>query len=260
MLKWWCVLERSSELSRSADERWGVVSRILCCGLGLLFLSACASTKAQVTEQDISGPQPRPDRILVFDFAYSPSQVRLDRGISAEILEAAKREPRTAQELAVGKKVAEAVAENLVAEIQKMGLPAQRASGQPTPQGHTVSIEGQFLSIDEGNRTERVVIGLGAGRTKVDTAVQVFQDSLYGELVLEKLDVAAKSGRKPGAAETMGVGAAMGHLVISAAATAASTAAGEGFGSNVDADGKRTAKAVAKELRKLFVREGWTTP
>jgi len=231
------------------------------CALGLLLLGlACASTKSHVTEQDISGPQPKPDRILVFNFAYSPSQVRLDRGISAEIMEAAKGEPRTAQELEVGRKVSDAIAEHLVVEIRKMGLPAQRASGQPTPHGHTVSIEGQLLSIDEGNRTERVVIGLGLGRTKVDTAVQMYQDSLYGELVLEKLDVAAKSGRKPGAAETMGIGAAMGHLVVSAAATAASTAAGESFGANVDADGERTAKAVAKELRKLFVQEGWTTP
>ncbi len=224
---------------------------------GTLLALACASTKLQTTEQDISGPQPRPDRILVFDFAYAPSQVRLDRGISAEIMEAAKGEPRTAQELAAGRKVAEAVAENLVAEIQKMGLPAQRASGQPSPKGHTVSIEGQFLSIDEGNRTERILIGLGEGRTTVDTAVQVYRDSLYGELVLEKLEVAAKSGRKPGAAETMGIGAAMGHLIVSAAATGASAAAGESFGTSVDADGKRTAKAVAKELRALFVQEGW---
>jgi hypothetical protein len=246
-------IRRSSSASRPRNSP----NRGPAVACATLLVLACASTKPHVTEQDISGPQPKPDRILVFDFAYSPEQVRLDRGLSAEIVEAAKREPRTAQERAVGQKVADAVAKSLVAEIRKMGLPAERASGQPTPEGHTVSVEGQFLSIDEGNRTERIVIGLGAGRTTVDTAVQVYQDSLYGELVLEKLDVAAKSGRKPGAAETMGVGAAMGHLVVSSAVTAASAVEGESFGSNVDADAERTGKSIAKELRKLFAREGW---
>lgn len=34
-------------------------------------------------------------------------------------------------------------------------------------------VKGQLLSTDEGNRTERVVIGLGAGRTSVQANVQV---------------------------------------------------------------------------------------
>ena len=34
---------------------------------------------------EYSGKLPRPDRILVYDFAVSPDEVKLDTGLSAEI-------------------------------------------------------------------------------------------------------------------------------------------------------------------------------
>ncbi len=59
------------------------------------------------------------------------------------------------------------VPEKLLAEIIALGLPAERATQQALAGGETLLIKGQFVSINEGNRTERVVIGLGAGRTDV---------------------------------------------------------------------------------------------
>ena len=38
-----------------------------------------------------------------------------------------------------------------------------------------MSIEGQFLTIDEGNQTRRLVIGFGAGASHVRIAVQVLE-------------------------------------------------------------------------------------
>jgi hypothetical protein len=54
-----------------------------------------------------------------------------------------------------------------------MGVPAERAAGTPPNYGNIIEIVGQFLSIDEGNWAERVVIGLGAGRMNVKALVQV---------------------------------------------------------------------------------------
>jgi hypothetical protein len=50
---------------------------------------------------------------------------------------------------------------------------------------------------------------------------------------------------RAGAAETMGVGAAAGHVAVSAAVTAAGTVAAEAFGDNVEADAERRAPSAA---------------
>ena len=140
-----------------------------------------------------------------------------------------------------------------------MGLPAERAFGQSQPIGNSYALEGQFLSIDEGNRTERVVIGLGLGRTNVKTLVQFYRDSDAGQRLIEELDVAAKSGRKPGMAETMGVGGLTGNLAVSAAVSGAAALGSETFSDTVEADAARTAKSVAKRLRTFFAEQGWVS-
>ena len=110
---------------------------------------------------------------------------------------------------------------------------------------------------DEGNRVERVTIGLGAGRSGVRTAVQVAEVFPEGRRMVDQFEIDAKSGLEPGAAETMGLGAAAGNLTVSADVTAAGTVASEAFGANVEDDAERTASKIATALRTLFVRQGW---
>ena len=97
------------------------MTRFILAALGALAIG-CASVQV-VSEYD-GGPLPRPDRVLVYDFAYSPGQVRLDRGVSAQVAQAMKGEPRTGQELGTGRQVSEVIAEHLVKSIRDMGLPA----------------------------------------------------------------------------------------------------------------------------------------
>ena len=141
-----------------------------------------------------------------------------------------------------------------------MGLPAQRVVGAPANWANALLIEGQFLSIDEGNRTERVVIGLGAGRSEVQTHVQVYEAQRHAAGAPRGVLTDAKSGYKPGAAETMGMGAAAGTLAVSAAVTVAGTVASEALGVNVEADARRTASEVAEKLQAYFTRQGWIQP
>lgn len=215
--------------------------------------SGCASTDVRTVETDISGPLPRPDRVLVYDFAVSPEEVRLDRGISAQAAQATKGTPRTEQEIATGREVASALSKHLVKEIRKLGLDAERAAGRRQQENNDLAIGGHFLSIDEGNRTERVVIGLGAGRTEVRAEALVYQNGL----LVEQLETDAKSGAKPGMAETMGAGAAADNLAASAVVSAGMAGASETFSANVEADAARTASKLAEQLEEFFVRKGW---
>jgi len=227
-----------------------------------LLAAACGPASVQSTSQ-VSGHFPRPNAILVYDFAVTPDEVQLDEGISAQVKQEFQQyqgTPRTAQEIKIGHAVANAVAAELVTAIQGYGLPAERALGWPSAQGNTLMIKGQFTSIDEGNRTERVLIGFGTGRTSVRANVQVFELTREGTRKVESLQADAKSGYKPGMAMMMGVGAVAGNLVASTAVSGAVSAGSEVSWSTVDADGKRLAKNVAKNLGQLFVNQGWIPP
>jgi len=228
--------------------------------LALMAGLGCASTDLAMTSQ-YGGALPRPERILIFPFATSPEEVQLDwsptvvgtwklAGVSAD-----------AEKQQVAHSVAQALAQHLVTKVRALGLPAELATGPvPAASGSTLAISGQLLSIDEGSRAERVVIGLGAGRSEVRTSVQVAELFPEGRRLVDQFEIDAKSGRKPGAAETMGAGAAAGHLAVSAAVTAAGSVAAEAFGDDVEADAERTAAKIAAALQSLFERQGWIAP
>ena len=221
--------------------------------LGAFLLTGC--TTVQV-ESKYAGPvRPAPEQFLVYDLASTAEEVKLDTGLSALAIEAMKSSSRTEQEIETGHRVAAEVSKKLVKELQDMGLPAARAEGETSLRPNTVVISGHFISIDEGNRTERVVIGLGLGRTDVRADIQLRQN---GQM-LETLEADAKSGRGPGMAETLGVGGLTGHLVTSAIVSTAVQVGSESFGSNVEADGSRMAKKIAKTIKPFLVSQGWVT-
>jgi hypothetical protein len=225
-------------------------------GLMAAFVVACAPTQIK-TVSEYSGKLSRPDRILVYDFATSPDDVDVTKGIIPELENLIKKEPRTKEEKAVGRAVANALSKELVKEIQNLGLPAERAAGKPPVAGNILEIDGQFLSIDEGNRTERVIIGFGLGRTDVKTNVQVYDATATDRRIVEKFITTAKSGRKPGMAVFVGAGALAGHAAVSTLVSGGVSAASEKFSANVEADAKRTANDIAKKLGQFFVEQEW---
>jgi hypothetical protein len=222
----------------------------------LLALSGCAPTQINTISQ-YSGPVPKPNNVLVYNFAVSPDEVQLDQGISARIEELVKKTPRNKEEKAVGHVVAEALATHMVKELNAIGVPAMRAYGRPSTKGNAIEIEGQFLSVDQGNRTERVVIGLGAGRSDVKTLTQVYDARFGSRMLVDEFDTDAKSGYKPGMAEMMAVGVLTHHLLVSTLASGALAAGSEAFTAGVDADARRTAQEIVKQLGQFFVGQGW---
>jgi len=233
-------------------------------GSMLLVMVACGPASVQ----RVSGPSgalPRPDRILVYDFAVTPDEVRLDSGLSTQLgqLFGGGQDPgtsRTAEEIKIGHAVANGVANALVKELNQYGLPAERALGAPSAGGRLLMVKGQFVSIDEGNRTERVLIGLGAGRTGVQASVQVYEITPEGMRNVESLQADAKSSYKPGMALMMGAGGLAGNLLTSAVVSGITSAASEATWDTVNSDGSRLAKNVAKNLGQFFVIQGWISP
>jgi hypothetical protein len=202
---------------------------------------------------------PRPQEVLIYNFAVSPDEVELDSGLGAKLEEAIKKTPRTDEEKAIGHQVADALANKLVEQIRALGLLAHRATGDVPKTGNLFAIKGQFVSIDEGNRTERAIIGLGLGRTDVATTVQCYDFTNGVKNLAISFETDAKSGRKPGLAESMGVGAITGHLVVASAVGVGGDVASEKLSANVEADAERTANKIAAQLKDYFAGQGWIT-
>ncbi len=228
--------------------------------LTLTLLAACAPTNVQQTSASTAS-EPRPDHILVYDFAVSPDEVKLDEGLSAEIKQryehAENTSARTPQELKVGHTVAYVVADELVKKIQSYGLWAERAMGNPSRRGNTLIIKGQFLTIDEGNRLERVAIGFAAGRTDVQADVQVFELTAAGQTEVESMKASGESASKPGMAEMMGVGLLTHHLLTSTLVSGTVAGVSEAKFDTVEDDGRRLADKIAADLGQYFVSQGW---
>jgi len=226
-------------------------------GMIIFTLAGCAPTQVTVLSETPT-KLPRPDRILVYDFAVSPDEVKLDRGISDQIEAYINKTPRTAEEKAVGHGLAASVAKYLVQNIQTLGFFAEKVAGTPPKTGNILEIDGQFISVDEGNETERVIIGIGAGRSDVKTYVQTFDARGGKRTLIAKFQVDAKSGDKPGMAELTVVGALGGHAAVSAVVSGVVGVATDKYMSGVDADGKRTAEEILKKaLGPFFVSQGW---
>jgi hypothetical protein len=177
---------------------------VACVALAALAL-ACASTKVDQTRR-ASASLPRPDRILVRNFAVTMQEISLDRGPGPTITRDAQGEIAGDEQVKLGRSAANALAEELVAKLCDAGLPAERSSGRVSLTPRTLVIAGKFPTLDEGNQTMRTLVGFGAGASHVTTRVRAWMD---GQLVAEA-ETRAESGKKPGAAVTLGAGAAAG--------------------------------------------------
>lgn len=175
-----------------------------------VLVVACAPTKVRpVSSSRGDESLPRPDRVLVYDFAVSPEQVSLNRGLFARLGRDVSSASATEAELQIGREVADGFSTELVKRIQRLGLPAERAAADQVAPPGTLAITGQFLSIDEGNRMRRTMIGFGAGQSEVKALAQVALQTAHGPLLAEEFETKAESARTPGIGPMVGPGAAV---------------------------------------------------
>ena len=222
-----------------------------------LVLGACAGADVEVTQKRQSDERlPYPQRILVYDFAVAPGEV--DQGLAAEkkLETAVANTPEDQEKLQTARAVADIVAGELVEAIRELGLPAERWSGPVPAMDNGYSLEGQFVTIDEGNRALRMIIGFGFGGSEVQTLVQAYHIRGTGKELLGEAKVTAESSKKPGIAGTLPVGAA-----ISGIRTAAAVSTGVGVVTEISQDvrdgAENTAEAIIDLLRPKFVEQGW---
>jgi hypothetical protein len=229
--------------------------RVASLALCLLAMAGCAKTT--VTEsQTYQGPRlGLPDRIIVYDFAATAEDLPAFAAMPGR--HATPSTPATPEQVAAGRKLGAQVAEELVAEIRGMTLPAVRAAAYPSPGEGDIVIVGYFESVDEGSAAKRVVLGFGSGAAELKTHVEGFLMTPQGLRKIGSGDVDAGGGKSPGVIVPLAVAVATDNPIGLLVGTAAHVA-GEATGrTTIEGSAKRTAKKIADQLRLAFQRQGW---
>jgi hypothetical protein len=211
-----------------------------------LTLLGCARTVVE-PHTAVAAHEPRPDKIIVFDFAVSADDVSPEDGIAIGV---AKK-----SDAQLGHAVAEALAERLVHDLREEGFVVERKPRGTAVGRHMLAIRGEFLTVDEGSQVKRLVIGFGSGESKVDTAIHVY-DGARKKLV--DFHTHSDSGKMPGAAATMGGGVAVGGAVTGTmVATNAASGSLKEYNSAVERMAAKTADQAARYLSEYFGSQGW---
>lgn len=225
-----------------------------------LLASGCAKTQVRETAEVAYTGLPRPDRVLIYNFAVSPADIQQNSSIFAKLGRGMENTSQTAEEIQIGHEVADALATELTVKIANMGLnPLRATSNMPISRG-SVMVTGQFININEGNRLRRNMIGFGAGQSSVDAQVKVLAPGRSGLEEIIGFDAHADSGNMPGAAVTGPAGAAAGAGTAAVLATNAAMSGVKSYKSSSAQQAKDMAEKIASELARYFAQQGWIDP
>lgn len=223
----------------------------------LLLIAGCAQTNVITTEEVAESGMRRPERVLIYNFAVSPQDVEENSSIFAKMARNFQDQDQTAEEMQLGREVADALAEELTRKIAALGLNPIRAD-RNTPLGHSsILITGRFVKIDEGNRLRRNIIGFGLGQSSIDSDVQVLTPSSSGLRELAAFTAHADSGKMPGAAVMGPAGAAAGAGTAAVVATNAVAGGIKSYRSAAAQQAKQLADKITERLSDYFARQGW---
>lgn len=197
---------------------------------------------------------PKPEKVLIQDFTPvgdivtdESAAARLHRHLS---LRHDSDEDSTPEVLT--QRVQASFSTTLIKELAKVNIQSERAfDGRSAPTAPVLVVEGEFIAINEGNKSKRVMMGFGRGASDIKTHVTVSSVIKGQKTVVLEFDVNSASGKKPGAVAAMGgaslaVGAAVGDI-------------GDKKGT-VQADASRMAEAVAKQIEQFMITQKWISP
>lgn len=221
----------------------------------LALLLGCASTKV-TQETPMTAPGlARPNKIWVYDFVASAADVPSDSSIATTV--GAPSERPTADQVRIGRQLGALIADDLVADIQAMGLPAVKGLPGTSPQVGDGIIRGYLVSVEGGGVVKRFVIGFGYGTSEMDTVVEGYIMTPQGLRKLGSGTLTSSGNKTPGAivpaAVTIATGNPVGLIVVGG-----TKILGEATGRNtLEGRARATADEIADQLRIRFQDRGW---
>src|SRR5271168_2104012 len=232
-------------------------SRLMLCLLAMFVGAGCASTN--VTQQTpMSNPGlARPNQIWVYNFVANSADMPTNSSIGGEV--GAPSTPPTPDQIEEGRQLGALIAQELVADINAMGLSAVQAGPGASPQVGDGVIRGYLVSVQGGGAVQRFVIGFGAGTSEMDTVVEGYAVTPQGWRKLGSGTLSSSGNKMPGmvapAAVAIATGNPTGLIVVGGMKVY-----GEASGRNtLEGRAKATADSIAEELRIRFKDRGWVS-
>jgi hypothetical protein len=205
-----------------------IAAIILPC-LALTLLSSCASVSVKGERSSAKQPAQKPAKIYVANFGTQQGTYKIagDAGKNPE---------------AFKKKTSETLTNYLVKGVNEHVAPAVRADSVGGLPKTGWLVAGEFVRVNTGSRILRAGVGLGAGGTKMETRVLVF-------------DLA--SGTEPFLTfETTGGSNAMPGLLTNPGTSAAISMTTQAMMGVTD-DCARTSRMITGELNNYLISRGW---
>jgi len=227
----------------------------------LLAVTIAGCAGAAVTQQSQTAPMTsaRPTQIVVYPFAVEPSDITLNQGFFQRTYRSVSGEDESAQQLQIARDTAENVCLEVVTALKEKGYNAIcQQRGVSVTDNNTLVVDGEFTDISEGNRLRRMVIGLGAGASTLDTTVWMYQRTDEGTQQVLQFATHADSGKMPGAGIMGPAGAAAGGAA--AATSLAVNIAAAGVKTHTSSTGflaDKTAAQIVDAMTQYFVQHGW---
>jgi hypothetical protein len=201
----------------------------------VLALVSCASISVQKTAEQ-STPQ-MPQKIYVADFDIANGSFKVDR--EGTELADFKRNLRDMMQTAS------------VTDLSKRLIPAVPTSkAQGFQPENAWLIRGEFTKVNQGSRLLRGAIGFGAGGTKMETNIYVYDLNQNSNTPFLTFSTTGGSNAEPGAV----TGGAT-DPVVAAIGVVASGAGGIAHG--LTEDTARTAREITAELSDYMYHSGW---
>ena len=224
----------------------------------LAVLGGCASTN--VTQQTpMTAPGlARPNQIWVYDFVAAPSDMPSNSSLAGQV--GAPSTPPTPEEIETARKYGATIAQQLVLDIQAMGMPAIQAGPGSSPQVGDAVIRGYIVSTEGGSAggmVKRLVIGFGAGTAEMDTVIEGYAVTPQGWRKLGSGTLTSSGNKSPGLIVPAAVAIAAANpvgLIVVGGAKIYGAASGR---SGLEGRAKATADEIAAQLRIRFQDRGW---
>jgi len=228
---------------------------LILCLLTVFVVAACASTNVTQQTPMSSAGLARPNQIWVYDFVANFSDMPSDSSIGGEV--GAPSTASTADQIDEGRQYGALIAQQLVADINAMGLSAVQASRGSSPQVGDAVIRGYLVSVQSGSAVQRFVIGFGAGSSEMDTVVEGYVVTQQGWRKLGSGTLSSSGNKTPGmvvpAAVTIASGNPIGLIVVGGLKLMGETSGRSGLEGRANA----TADEIAAQLRIRFQDRGW---
>lgn len=204
----------------------------------VLFLTSCASVSVKKVERLTTNPPAKiPSKILVAPFTFTDAGLRADRNGAA--LEAFKFD------------LQERTTRNLIRRLPKYVGPATAiAATAPLPRGNYWLLTGNFDQVNQGSRFLRAIVGFGAGGTKMNTTVIVYDLSHSTKKPFLKIETTGGSNI------SMGVGGVLTFFVSGPIALTSLFNVVDGVRSGVTFDAIRTSREINAALSEYLYQQG----